>query len=70
MYIDENPTICGDENCTITRLPTSLCLCNEDLDKLLDLLKDEEEGVKYGLYNFIINNIISNKWIKYYKIII
>ena len=39
MYIDDNPTICGDEwEDTITELPISLHLYNEDLRELLDLL--------------------------------
>ena len=39
MYVDENPTICGDED-TITELPISLCLYNEELRELLNLLKE------------------------------
>ena len=39
MYIDDNPTMCGDEwEDTITELPISLHLYNEDLRELLDLL--------------------------------
>ena len=40
MYVDDNPTICGDEEDTITELPISLSLYNEDLRKLLELLED------------------------------
>ena len=40
MDIVDNPTICGDEEDTITELPISLCLYNEDLRKLLELLED------------------------------
>jgi DNA-binding ferritin-like protein (Dps family) len=39
MYIDDNPTMCGDEwEDTITELPISLHLYNKDLRELLDLL--------------------------------
>lgn len=41
MYIDDNPTIYGDEEDTITELPISLNLWNEDLRKLLELLEEE-----------------------------
>lgn len=40
IYIDDNPTICGDEEDTITELPISLNLWNEDLRKLLELLEE------------------------------
>jgi len=40
MYIDDNPTICGDEEDTITELPISLNLYNEDLRELLELLEE------------------------------
>lgn len=40
MYIDDNPTICEDEEDTITELPISLNLHNEDLRKLLELLQE------------------------------
>ena len=39
MYVDENPTL--DDDNTITELPISLSLCNEDLRKLLELLEEE-----------------------------
>lgn len=39
IYVDENPTICGYEEDTITELPMSLILYNEDLRKLLDILE-------------------------------
>ena len=39
MDIDDNPTICGDEPDTITELPISLSLYNEDLRELLDLFE-------------------------------
>ncbi len=42
MYIVDNPTICGDEEDTIIELPISLCLYNEDLRKLLELLEEGE----------------------------
>lgn len=41
MYIDDNPTICGDEEDTIIELPISLNLFNEDLRKLLELLDED-----------------------------
>ena len=43
MYVDTNPTICEmeDEENTITELPISLNLYNEDLRKLFDLLEEE-----------------------------
>ena len=40
MYIDDNPTICGDEEDTITELPISLNLYDEDLRELLKLLEE------------------------------
>jgi ABC-type Fe3+-citrate transport system substrate-binding protein len=40
MYIDDNPTICGNEEDTITELPISLNLYNEDLRELLELLEE------------------------------
>lgn len=40
MYIDDNPTICGDEEDTITELPISLNLYNEGLRELLELLEE------------------------------
>ena len=40
MYIDDNPTICGDEEDTITELPISLNLYNEGLRELLKLLEE------------------------------
>ena len=40
MDIVDNPTICGDEEDTITELPISLNLYNEDLRELLELLED------------------------------
>ena len=39
MDIVDNPTICGDEEDTITELPISLSLYNEDLRSLLELLE-------------------------------
>lgn len=42
MDIVDNPTICGDEEDTIIKLPISLCLYNEDLRKLLELLEEGE----------------------------
>ena len=43
MYVDDNPTICGDEEDTITELPISLNLYNEDLRELLELLGGSNE---------------------------
>lgn len=41
MYINENPTICGDEEDTLIDLLISLILYNEDLRELLRLLEEE-----------------------------
>jgi hypothetical protein len=41
--IDYNPTLDGSEDDSYNILPRSLCLFNEDLDRLVDILKGEDE---------------------------